>query len=449
MADAENKDLSKISALMQLEAMARNADSIKALQFLIVNETRRLISFRQAFVFSIGTRHTDIYRLRAASSLSIVERDAPFVRWLEKLLSKLHHDGGLDKVRQIDVAQCPEKMKDGWGEYSLPFVLWCPLTLPDGSHIGGIWLARETPWKDNETLLIKRLAETYAHAWYALSNRESLDKTTYYEKIAALTILFIVVSFLLIPIRISSIAPVEVIAKDPMIVSAPMDGVIREVLVPPNTYVKSGAPLFMYEDTTLRNRYNIADKTLAVAFAEFRQATQESFRDPKSKAKAALLKASYELSQAEKDYAFELLKQVEVKASTDGLLIYSDVSDLSGRFVRVGEQIMQIADTSKIKLRINLPVDDAIVLTEGAEVKIFLDVDPLNSIPAIVTRTSYEATLTPDDILAYQVDAVFKESGQTPRIGLQGTAKIYGQRMSLFLYLFRRPIASMRQYIGI
>ena len=156
-----------------------------------------------------------------------------------------------------------------------------------------------------------------------------------------------------------------------------------------------------------------------------------------------------ELKQAERDYALELLQQVEIKAQAPGILIYSDKADWVGRPVQVGQQIMQIADPKEISLRIYLPVEDSIFLVEGADAKIFLDVDPLKSIDAVVTYSSYEAEVTPDNILAYRIEAEFKDPNEIQRIGLQGTAKIYGERVSLFFYLFRRPLATLRQIIGL
>ena len=278
---------------------------------------------------------------------------------------------------------------------------------------------------------------------------EKLTKTPHYERLILGSVLFIIISFFVIPVRISALAPVEVVAKEPAIVSAPMDGVISKVLVAPNTMVPVDTLLFKYEDTGLRNRFEVAEKTLAVAVAEFHKVSQEAFRDPQSNAKVALLKAQVELSRAESKYASDLLDQVEVKASKKGLLIYTDKSDWVGRPVKIGEQIMQIADPNKVKLRISLPVDDAIFLVEGAEVKVFLDVDPLRSISGVVTHASYEATLTPESVLAYRIDAEFSETEVLMRIGLQGTAKLYEERVSLFYYLFRRPISALRQFIGV
>ena len=449
MVATNNPDMSKLSLLMQLEAMSREAESVKALHFMIVNETRHLISYRQAFLFSTDVVNKNKYQLKAASSIAIIDRNAPFANFLESCLNRFQKDSNMGTVQQFDATSCPAGLREEWKEFSLPFVLWCPLKLASGTKLGGVWLARETPWTDGELKLVKRLADTYAHAWYALLGKEKLKKKPHYERIILGSVLFIIASFFIIPIRISALAPVEIVAKEPVIVSAPMDGVIADVLVPPNVMVTFDTLLLKYEDTGLRNKYEVAEKTLAVAIAEFHKASQEAFRDPQSNAKVALLKAQVELSRAESNYALDLLDQVEVKAQKEGLLIYTDKSDWVGRPVQVGEKIMQIADPGKVKLRINLPVDDAIFLVKGASIKIFLDVDPLKSINGVITHASYEATLTPEGVLAYRIDAEFSEPNIQKRIGLQGTAKLYEKRVSLFYYLFRRPISALRQFVGV
>lgn len=449
MTTDKKSDMSGISMLMQLESMARAAETVKALQFLIVNETRRLISFRQAYLFSADKVNKGLHNLEVVSSVAIVDGDAPLTKWLEKVVSALHIESGKSTIQQIDAARCPEKLREKWKEYSLPFVLYCPLNLPNGTHIGVLWLTRETPWQDNEIALVKRLAETYAHAWFAVTGLDKLTSNIYLERLVLASILFIVFSFLIIPVRISTLAPVEVTAKDAIIISAPIDGVIKEVVPPPNSIVTPGMSLLKYEDTELRNKYEIAVKALSVAVAEFRQVSQGAFQDIKSSSQVALLKSQVDLRQAELDYATDLLAQVDVKAPQSGLLIYSDKSDWTGRPVRVGQQIMQIADSKKVELQIYLPVKDSIVLLPGAEIRVFLDNDPLNSIPAVLRYASYQAELTPENILAYKVIADLNGGENPPRIGLQGTAKIHGERISLFFYLFRRPIATFRQYLGI
>jgi len=449
MDSRQEAELRNLSALLQLEALARKAESVKALQFLVVNETRRLVSYRQAFLFTCRTVSRRRWRVEAASSVPVIARDAPFIRWLESLADSLFTSGPEGSLQRLDAETAPEKLRQVWNDYSLPFALWCPLRLPDGVVIGGLWLARETPWQENEATLVKRLTETYAHAWAALAGRKNIPGDSRVRRLAAWAIVAGLIALMFVPVRLSTLAPVEVVAKDPVVVSAPIDGVIEEVLVPPNTHVAKGDVIFRYEDTRLRSNFEVAEKSLEVAMSEYRKASQGAFRDEDSKAQVALLKAQAELKAAELDYARELLKQVEVTALMDGLLLYGDKAEWVGRPVVTGERIMHIADPDRIKLRINLPVADAIILSENAEVEVYLDIDPLKSLPARVTHASYNASLTPEKVLAYNVDAEFLDAGVNVRIGLQGTAKIYGGKVSLFFYLFRRPVSALRQFTGL
>ena len=56
----------------------------------------------------------------------------------------------------------------------------------------------------------------------------------------------------------------------------------------------------------------------------------------------------------------------------------------------------------------------------------------------------------PEGILSYKLTASYEgDANKLPRIGLRGTAKVYGSEVSVFYYLFRKPITFMRQLIGI
>ncbi len=50
--------------------------------------------------------------------------------------------------------------------------------------------------------------------------------------------------------------------------------------------------------------------------------------------------------------------------------------------------------------------------------------------------------------LVYRVLANFEVDVVPPRIGLKGTAKVYGEEVKLLYYLLRRPFASVRRWTG-
>jgi hypothetical protein len=87
-------------------------------------------------------------------------------------------------------------------------------------------------------------------------------------------------------------------------------------------------------------------------------------------------------------------------------------------------------------------------LPEGALVSLFLGTAPLSPVPARLVRSSYEARPLPNGTLAFRLDAEFT-GPERPRIGLRGTAKVQGRTVPLFLFLFRRPLSALRQFLGV
>jgi hypothetical protein len=161
-----------------------------------------------------------------------------------------------------------------------------------------------------------------------------------------------------------------------------------------------------------------------------------------------LLKAKVDLAVIKKNFAKEMLDHMHIIAEKDGLLLFNDKAELIGRPISTGERLMEVAEIDKVMLLIYLPVENNIDFRSGAPVKVFLDVDPLHSIDATVTYVNYRAEVTPGEMLAYRVEAATTEELSNLRIGWQGTAKIYGENVSLFFYLFKRPLSSIRQYLG-
>ena len=111
---------------------------------------------------------------------------------------------------------------------------------------------------------------------------------------------------------------------------------------------------------------------------------------------------------------------------------------------------MLLANPDKPGVLIHLPVADAIALDEGAPVKLFLTVKPLSPLSGQVTETSYQALLSPEGVASYRLRAELGETDRAQaRLGLRGTAKLYGDRVVLGYYLFRRPLATLREWSGL
>ena len=252
------------------------------------------------------------------------------------------------------------------------------------------------------------------------------------------------------PVPLTALAPVEVIAANATIVTAPVDGVIAEIPVEPNSRVGDTDVILTFVDTKLRNDAEVAARNVTVADAKYRKAVQGAFGSARDNRDVAVAQAELEVRKAEAVFAQDMLARATVRSGRTGLLLYSAKSDWVGRPVATGERIMEIADPRDVEARIDLPVTDVVTAKEGGRAVIYLDSDPLHPIEAVLYRVAYQASLTGDGQHAFRLFARMKHAGGVePRIGTRGTAQVYGERVSLFFYLFRRPITAARQKLGV
>lgn len=423
---------------LDLERQTRAARTSAQLSYSLVNDGQALFGFRHAALLIAG-------KVQAVTGVSVIEPNAPFVAFVEQAVAQLFKQGQLNQARVIGAEGVSESIRMDWQSLSAGQVFWLPLIDHQGQVFGGLWLARDLPWTAPEQVLLSQLGDTYSHAWLALQPRKPWRlRWTRKRQVALAAVLLL---GLLIPVRQSVLAPAEVVPLSGQVVAAPLDGVIAEFLVKPNQNVKNGDLLLRFESTSLKAQADVAERALGVAEAELRANSQRSFADAESSSKVDLLAARVEQKRAERNYAIELLKRSEVRAERDGIAVFADAERWLGKPVQTGERLMEIADPNQAELRIELAVGDAIALAPGAQVALFLDSDPLQRHLAWLERSAYEAQPTASGQLAYRLDARFDATA--PRIGLRGTAKIFGDRAPLALYLLRRPLAGLRQSIGL
>ncbi len=432
----------RLAVMLDLERAARNAASRDDLGYVIVNDTGRLLPYRQAALFLASGRKR--FKVRAISGVSAVDRKAPFVDWIERVAAGIAKDASEPGVR---VLAAPADDDGSWEAFSAPNVAWVPLKDRAGRRIGALWMARESVWADVDLILAEQLAGAYSHALIALGGRRTLRRFRPAPVLAAGLALVCAAAF--VPVPRTALAPAEVAARDPVVVSAPLDGVIERIVVSPNQAVSVNDPLVQYDRASLQASSDVARQALAVAEAELLRARQATLSDQTAAARVEGLAAEADLRRTQFAYAEEQLSRVTVRAGRAGIAIFGDTRDWAGRPVRVGERIMEIADPSAVELRIELPVGTAIDVAAGQAVRMYLDIDPVHPLDAVLQRVGYAAVERPGGGLAYGLTAELHGGGPPPRIGLRGTAKIVGGDVPLALFLFARPLAALRQRIGL
>ena len=443
----DNAALAALQLLLRIENDAREAKNQRELSILIANETRKLSRARQIFV--VDRARGGGFKIVAVSSVTSIERNAPLNQTVERFLARAEKAKKLD---EMTVLQTDSFNDDGllpFQNYPLRELLWVPMRSRSGSIFGGMLQAREIAWTERDQVVSTRLAQTYAHAWCAHSGRREPGRNFLFSRKMAIVASLAAVAAMFIPVPMSALAPAEIVARNPEVTSAPIDGVIQSVLVEPNTTVSEGQPLLAFADTELRNKFDIAEREVQVARARLKRATQLAFEDMRGRHELGIARAELALRITERDYARDLLAKTTIRATRDGIAIFPDKKALVGKPVAVGERLMELADPKKVALRIDMPVSDGQLLRPGAAAKVFLDSAPLQPINARVTQADYKSREIDEQTVAFRAHAHLEAGGRPlPRLGVKGTAQVYGEDVPLGLYLFRRPISAVRQWLG-
>jgi hypothetical protein len=110
---------------------------------------------------------------------------------------------------------------------------------------------------------------------------------------------------------------------------------------------------------------------------------------------------------------------------------------------------MRIADPdAKKEIEVWVSLGDAIPIQDGAEVKLYLSASPLEPVTAQVRYYSHQSSRLPDGTYGYRVRAT-PVGAVDHRLGLKGTARISASWTPLGYWVFRRPLAAVREFLGL
>ena len=439
--------LNRLSRIFTFEKKLREAQSVVELRYIVTNELRSIIPYLNAF-FGSWTRPNK-FKIEAISDIAVVEKTSATTTLMQKIMrQKLEDVVQEPHAFQID----PESLKPAKDEKPLPNkFLWVPCISAIKGNQAALLLVRNDEWSEQEIEYLNHLSSAIGHAIGALQKDHPFEK--FIKLLKNTFIRFIVVSALIgsmfIPISLSTIGSVEVVPQNPYYINSPLEEVIEEVLVENNDVINDQQRIISFEKTQLQNSYDLSLQELAVIETELLQAQQSSFQSKQDKALLAQLQRKIQIAQEKVNYQKYLLDESNVLSPTSGVAVIKDKSLIVGKPFKVGETIMMVADPDLVLVEIMIPVQDSITIKKDANINVFLDSNPLNVLKAKVTKFSYEPELTPSNILAYKVTGQLIDDANNPRIGLRGSAKIFGEKVHLYFYLFRKPIIFLRQSLGL
>ena len=443
--------LEQLATILELNRRTRAASDAAELCFLAVNDSHNLAPYRQAAVWSADEGVITL------SGLVDVDANAPYAQWLRQVCQQLSHELA---PRTVNAEAMPPALSVDWAEWLPREALWLPVIRAGEKVQLALILARDLQWTDREMLLLNEWMESWGYAYRQatkgkapgwrtrlrrfLASQDGTEKwwrrrNTRWAAAAVLIALF--------PVRLSVLAPGELVPHQASTLRAPLDGVVDAVLVQPNQRVTKGQPLYRIDTALVASRSNAGDEALAAAEAEYRQASQQALYDDAAKAKLPELAGRLEQRRAEASYLSEQEQRGAVTAPRAGMVLFDDPSELLGRPVVTGERIMRVADPKDAEIEAWVGVGDAIPLTQGAPVKLYLDARPLFPLGGKLRYFAHEAVERPDGKYAYRVRASLED--RSGSIGLKGTVKLEGAWVPAIYWILRRPIAAARTYLGV
>ena len=132
-----------------------------------------------------------------------------------------------------------------------------------------------------------------------------------------------------------------------------------------------------------------------------------------------------------------------------GTVIIDDPLLWEGRPVHLGEKILSLADQSSVEIEAWLSIGDAIELPIGSSIRVYLNSNPLRPIEGALRIFSYEAQQRMGENYSHRIRGKILNQDVSPRLGLRGTARIEGEKVSLLYWMTRRPVSVLRQFFGI
>lgn len=442
--------------LLELGHRARKATLAVELEFVLVNDTRLLLPYRQSVLWRQGKG------VAALSGVVQPDRNAPYAQWVARVCTHLAE--ALDVApgaRAVAEADLPAALAAQWKEWLPAHAVWLPLPGEgNGATVAtGLLLAGPQAPAADRLPLLTEWGRIWVHAWQALQRPrwawpqwQRLRKTDAAGRVWwrrpvvwALGAVLVLAAW---PVHLTVLAPGELVAAQPAVLRAPLDGVVEQIHVQPNEMVKQGQLLFSLDEAQIASRLDVSEQALLTAEAEYRQFAQLALGDAKSKTQLAALAGRIGERRAEQAFLADQRQRARVLAPQDGMVLFDAPSEWIGRPVQTGERVMRIAQPDAVEIEAWVPIGDAIPLAPEAPVQLYLAASPFAGVHGQMRYVAYDAVARPDGTYAYRVRAAVKEADGA-RIGLKGTAKLQGGTVALAYWVLRKPWASVRQWVAL
>jgi len=429
-----------------------HAKSNQALKFVILNDTIHLIHYDQAVLLKVNKNKVTLEGISGQKEhTKNTYVDEKWTRFRNAINSsdKIQELRGRDFQDNQELLESLHLSKEG-------VMAWLPIPVKNGPDYALLLQKYSAPEKEYLGGEVIDVLDHFVIPGYgvALGKKTSGNKFvdlihSFQFKVAAGMAVFFASLFLIhLPLRI--IAPCEIVPEDPTVMTAPLDGIIAEVLVRPGQKVEKGTVLYEYDKRVPLQQLKVAEKEVAIVNSEIDRAFALTLEhDPKAINELAVLTLKLEKEKIKYDLARSLARQLTIDSPIEGVVVIDDPSQWRGRPVSVGEKVLSVTDPKKTMVRLWIPERDNIHFNPDIPLKVILNVNPDNSYTADLAFVANESMINKEKLPSFVAEAKWKEQPKNVKIGLEGTAVLYGENVTLFYFLARKPWSYLRNLLNI
>ncbi len=442
--------LKHMATVNRLNVKAFNATERHSLIFTILNDTIHAIRYDRSVLWDMGRRSPKIL---GVSGQAEANKDARLTKQWETLVGAIKDPHKAQMITPDSISG----ETDIWNDYiegTNASVLWLPIIHEDDLVLG-LWLEIFSPIQNPETVddtlnfLTTFLTPAYGAAWRKLKPKFSLKDKGIGKKQIAAGLLVVLLTLLIVRVPLRVVAPCEVVANAPILITAPLDGIIEEVIVHPGDPVAKDDVLVEYDKRVPMRNLRVAQKEVEILQAEESRARTLGLEDKRSRTDLGIIKLKLEKERVNLNLARWQASRLTIRSPSEGVVMLDNPDSWRGKPVQVGEKIMSVNDPTNTKIRIWIPEDDNVVLDKEQPVKIFLNVSPEDSYEANISYIANESALSDDFLPSFVAEAEWVDQPDDIKLGLKGTAILYGERVSLLYYIIRKPWATLRSFMGV
>lgn len=405
---------------------------------------------------SIGLVKGHAIRVSAMSGSEDVDRKSELVEVLEAVMEECADQDTEIRFPQPDNADLSElrvvrahaSLSEKFGPVAIASF---PLRVDDGL-IGVVVMERDAadPFNDATLHLLRLVAEYVGPTVWTrrLADRGILavsrDRTIELSQLAvgpektgakmlALAALLLLLVSVVVPVKDRVPGTGRIIAEVRRQISAPFQGQIKEVFVQEGDFVEKGAKLLELDST--RAQYQRIQKENEIASL----AIQADEARAKGKLHDAMrLESQAAISRAELGIYQYQISQAMVRAPITGVITQGRLDDLVGEVVSPEKPLLEISDQHTINAIVLVPENGISRVKLGQKGFLALSAKPADKIAFTVHKITPSAQVFQQENV-YRVDVKLTDAPIWLRPGMEGKAKIQGNRSNLFM-IYTRPL---------